>query len=205
VAQAVPGAAQNCTAAKLVASGNFLSCRLNADAAYALSGDAAKWSADLGRCSQNLAKDFQKAEAKFGAACVVVEPLAQFESFLAECSDQTNVAGSGGNFPSPPCGDGAISEQCDGADLGGQSCVSLLSPVGIYFGSGTLRCNSSCQYDTSGCLLPFCGDGVINAPGEECDGTDFGILSCEFLGHTGGTLVCASDCMVNSTGCTDLR
>jgi hypothetical protein len=46
------------------------------------------------------------------------------------------------------CGDNvryAALEQCDGADLGAQTCSSL------GHGSGTLRCSTTCTYDFSGC------------------------------------------------------
>ena len=60
------------------------------------------------------------------------------------------------------CGDGAIQggEACDGADLGGNTCVSL------GYASGTLACTAACTLDTSACSL--CGNGTIDA-GEQCD------------------------------------
>ncbi|QQG39337.1 MAG: hypothetical protein HYS81_03025 [Candidatus Aenigmatarchaeota archaeon] len=46
------------------------------------------------------------------------------------------------------CGDGIKngSEQCDGSDLGGATCVSQ------GYTSGTLSCGGSCTYDTSACV-----------------------------------------------------
>lgn len=45
------------------------------------------------------------------------------------------------------CGDGIISgdEECDGTNLGGQTCQSL-----GYYG-GTLSCKADCTFNTSGC------------------------------------------------------
>lgn len=45
------------------------------------------------------------------------------------------------------CGDSKINQQekCDGTSLGGKSCTDL------GYVSGTLRCSSTCAYDTSGC------------------------------------------------------
>jgi hypothetical protein len=45
------------------------------------------------------------------------------------------------------CGNNIIngSEQCDGPDLGGQTCD------GLGFSGGTLGCTGSCTFDTSGC------------------------------------------------------
>jgi hypothetical protein len=63
------------------------------------------------------------------------------------------------------CGNGIreIGEACDGGDLGGFGCASL-----GYHG-GTLACQSTCQFDTSGCAgTPECGDGKMDL-GEECD------------------------------------
>jgi len=68
----------------------------------------------------------------------------------------------------PICGDGAAKgkEECDGADLAGQTCQSL------GFASGSLACNSDCSFDTSGCGggAAVCGDDVLDGA-EECDGT----------------------------------
>lgn len=46
------------------------------------------------------------------------------------------------------CGDGIRRvgvEACDGSDLGDQTCTSLGYPA------GTLRCSSTCTFDTTGC------------------------------------------------------
>jgi len=42
-------------------------------------------------------------------------------------------------------------EQCDGFQLGGQTCRSL------GFASGTLTCGANCMLDTSGCVAPANG------------------------------------------------
>ncbi|HAA54434.1 MAG TPA: hypothetical protein DCE42_06740, partial [Myxococcales bacterium] len=66
----------------------------------------------------------------------------------------------------PVCGNGAIEtgEECDGSAI--QSTCQ-----GIGFGGGTLKCNSSCRYDTSSCTgtnkctnlpNPFCAAGCDN-------------------------------------------
>lgn len=54
-----------------------------------------------------------------------------------------------------------IGEPCDGTDLGGQTCQTV---VGL--ASGTLACTASCQLDVSGCFE--CGTGILEAD-EECD------------------------------------
>jgi hypothetical protein len=47
----------------------------------------------------------------------------------------------------PPCGDGvrAGTEECDGADLDGETCASQSA------GTGALACADDCTFDTSGC------------------------------------------------------
>ena len=76
--------------------------------------------------------------------------------------------------PPPVCGDGVAEglEECDGADLGGESCTSL------GYDDGTLSCLSDCTFDTFLCTGdqcvpthskekgPRCSDGLDN----DCDG-----------------------------------
>ena len=101
------------------------------------------------------------------------------------------------------CGDGIIGryEQCDGTNLGGETCWSL----GISTG-GFLRCYpDECVYDMSGCLEPppppeYCGDGIINR-NEQCDGDNLGRASCESLGYSGGRLRCNPACTFDTNRC----
>ena len=88
---------------------------------------------------------------------------------------------------SPTCGNAFIDagEACDGALLGGETCVSQ------GFGSGELACGDNCQFDTNGCNA--CGNGVIDL-GEDCDGSELGGASCMSEGAGGGMLGCTNDC-----------
>ncbi|MCK5234332.1 MAG: S8 family serine peptidase, partial [Candidatus Aenigmarchaeota archaeon] len=69
--------------------------------------------------------------------------------------------------PIEVCGDGAVqspnsdgfSEECDGSDLGGNTCDDLSG-----YDSGTLSCNQDCTYNTNSCTL--CGDCFKDV----CDG-----------------------------------
>ena len=64
------------------------------------------------------------------------------------------------------CGNGVRdgNEECEGGDLGGASCETV---EGAYTG-GTLKCSARCVFDTTECILPGCGDGILDF-GEECD------------------------------------
>jgi hypothetical protein len=116
--------------------------------------------------------------------------------------------------PTPPpvvtpiCGDGVINsgEECDGANLNGQTCVLK------GFASGTLSCSSSCAFNTSLCVAAapvpvpsptptsVCGNGVLEA-GEECDGNSFGNQSCSTKGFASGYLTCTSTCKISTAKC----
>jgi hypothetical protein len=91
------------------------------------------------------------------------------------------------------------SEQCDGTDLAGQTCVSQ------GFTEGTLSCSGTCTFDTSLCTGPpaqFCGNNTQEGT-EVCDGTDMAGETCLSQGFTGGTLACASDCLsFDMSSCT---
>lgn len=85
-------------------------------------------------------------------------------------------------------------EDCEGANLYGEDCVSQ------NFDGGTLACNANCTFDTSGCFT--CGDTVKNT-GEDCDGADLGGATCQSLGFAAGMLSCAGDCTYNTQSCSN--
>lgn len=96
------------------------------------------------------------------------------------------------------CGnaDAEPDEDCDGADLRGETCQSL------GFGQGELTCHSLCRWDTREC--GFCGDGFANPAFEDCDKTAFAEdVTCEDFGFTRGELSCTDDCKVDPVTCTD--
>jgi hypothetical protein len=79
------------------------------------------------------------------------------------------------------CGNGVIEagEQCDGANLGGQTCV------GLGFAGGTLACTNACMFDTSACT------GACSTPAD-CPGTDTVCSTRTCVGgHCGATFAVA--------------
>lgn len=99
------------------------------------------------------------------------------------------------------CGDGRIDpdrgEECDGDNVGGDSCDAR----GYYFGQ--VVCSSDCTLNATGCT-GFCGNGVLE-PGEFCD-VEQHTLTCKDIGYYGGTLECAQSHLLsapdpNANGC----
>jgi len=98
------------------------------------------------------------------------------------------------------CGDGMIqeneNEQCEGSDLNGQSCQSLL------YDRGTLSCSAGCRFDVTDCVgAGACGDSIIQAP-EQCDGNQLGDQTCQGLGYYAGSLRCGSNCQFELGSCS---
>jgi hypothetical protein len=97
------------------------------------------------------------------------------------------------------CGNSARegAEVCDGADLGGMTCLDLGAAGGV------LACDRTCALDTRGCIDPGCGNGILEASlGEECDGAG-AVPSCESLGYAGGATACGGNCQVDTSGCVN--
>lgn len=107
---------------------------------------------------------------------------------------------SSGPAPVAPfCGDGEIGpgEDCDGSELGSESCESQGA-----FG-GDLECNDDCTFALESCNWepPVCGNGLAER-GEPCDGLDLGDSSCSDLpGASGSGLACTPDCELDVSEC----
>ncbi len=101
------------------------------------------------------------------------------------------------------CGDNKRngSEDCDGADLGGQSCQSL------GYDGGSLSCNVGCSYNTSACSTISCGDKQCQ-PGEDscvcpedCPEDPNTCSPCECGGQGGPACFCDIFCLINFDCC----
>ena len=120
------------------------------------------------------------------------------------------------------CGNGVYEarfEQCDGQPVGCQEYAThfrktlwgLDTPADYYVG-GTLPCNpKTCTVDGLPSMLCVrgkrCGNGVREPEyDEECDGADFGGLTCESQGFQGGEPRCSTDCRISIfAGCTGCK
>ena len=121
----------------------------------------------------------------------------------------SNYTTSLGFFASKPhasyyCGDNVknqFSEECDGNDLNGKDCNDIIPGWG-----GSLACNATCIFDTTGCTppAPVCGDNVKNQPSEDCDGSDLDGKDCAYVKGLGwtGTLACNLTCGFNTDLCS---
>ena len=187
--------AQRCESAVELASAKYAQCRLKAESKYTKTGNVGARSAALGNCSTKFMAKYNQAFARYGGSCPTLESENAFEVYLSQCTNEVEDAAGGGLFPA--CGDGAINvagEQCDGADLGGESCASL------GFVAGTLGCTGGCALDTSACMTTLCGNGTIDAP-EQCDGGDLGGATCVSFGFVGGALGCVAGCGYDTSAC----
>jgi hypothetical protein len=198
-AGAAPTPAALCSAAVELAASKYAGCRLKAEATFSKTGLAAKRTADLAKCTTKYLDAHAKAQTRYGVACPMVDTGADFEQYLAQCSDDTTAAANGTALP--VCGNGAldaVGEQCDGADFGGSTCTSLGFP------GGTLGCTAGCELDVTSCTQSQCGNGAVNAP-EQCDGVNLNGASCVSLGFSSGTLTCSAGCGFDLSGCIPVK
>lgn len=54
----------------------------------------------------------------------------------------------------------------------------------------------------TGGAIPGCGDGVVNSPGEHCDGSDLGGATCASLAYDIGDLGCSGACRFEAGRCS---
>jgi hypothetical protein len=153
---------QKCLASKLKAVGKYEFCLFKSYALHTIKGTTAP---DFSKCSAKFSLDWLKTETKYTTACPTSGDASTVASLAddhaAEMFDLLNGV-------EPVCGDGTIEdpETCDGANLGGEDCVSL------GFMGGTLSCNGSCQFDESACF--HCEPEDCNEAGASCGGAGDG-------------------------------
>ena len=121
------------------------------------------------------------------------------------------------------CGNNVVdgTDWCDGSDLNNRTCGDFQGFIG-----GTLKCDSSCRFDTSACtecsdsadcanradsktvcensicvMPPHCGDNIVNND-EECDGSEVS-KTCQEMGFVGGVMTCNQNCKFDDSGCVE--
>lgn len=155
-----------CEADKNKEAGKYAFCRAKAEAKAIKKGTVPEYT----KCDDKLLGKWAKAEQKAikkGASCIDSVTDTAIQSFVTTQSDIVAAALDGGGLPD--CGDDSINvagEQCDGIDLGGEDCTTL------GFSSGTLACDVSCGFDTSGCdaggsAFPASGQTTSYGPGSD--------------------------------------
>ena len=157
---------ERCEADKHKIAGRYAFCRQRVEFKAIKSGA----SPDFSKCDLKLIKKWSKAEEKAinaGTTCMDGVSDTDIQSFVTAHADAITAALGGGNLPE--CGDGSVNvvgEQCDGADLGGESCTTL------GFDGGALACDGSCGFDTSGCdsvAAPATGETTAFGAGSDGD------------------------------------
>ncbi|MBQ1927103.1 MAG: hypothetical protein II180_13395 [Proteobacteria bacterium] len=136
-----------------------------------------------------------------GATCATSVGAGSMGTLI--CTPQCEIDTSRCSKPST-CGNNRAdgNDVCDGADLKGKSCASVVGPGS----TGSLKCRDNCSgYDISGCSKPATCDGNQIDQGEICDGLHLNDKTCASvvgLGST-GTLKCKSNCAgYETTSCT---
>lgn len=101
-----------------------------------------------------------------------------YEGGTLSCAADCSQIFEGNCQVAPTCGNGVLDqgEACDGANLGGETCVTL------GYDAGTLSCNqASCIFNTTGCTIETCVPllGACNILVDECcEGLTCGLLAC---------------------------
>lgn len=206
LASAATPPADQCQAAKTKANGDYVDCRQTAEAKLLKTGDKAKHEAAVIKCGDKLASAYTKAESKAAGACPTTGDVETVQALATQCGDALASSVETGGAP-PSCGDGAINaagEHCDGADLGGASCVSLAHDF------GDLGCTSGCRFDAGRCS--DCA-GAMVACDDTCTDTLSDEQNCGACGNacgderycSDGTCTCltSTDTYCNG-GCVDL-
>ncbi len=100
------------------------------------------------------------------------------------------------------CGNGTIdaAEQCDGVDLGGEDCETLLGQQYGGIEGSSLACTPLCAFDTERCTL----GGMPCGSEQQCDFAGGG-LQCSEMGFADAAGImpdCLPNCTPDITACT---
>ncbi len=105
-----------------------------------------------------------------------------------------------------------VAYKCDGWDMAGRSCPGGASGWGNKLQEGddysvdrssnliTINASGFSAY-AAGEEVPFCGNGMVDDPAEECDGGDNDGETCQSLGYDYGTLECTDSCLFDTSEC----
>jgi len=167
-----------CEAAKNKVAGKYYFCREKAEAKALTTGGTP----DYSKCTSTFDEKWNLAETNGGGVCPDSVFTVPMNAYIAgQAADAAAIiAGTQGI---PACGDNTINvagEQCDGTDVGGETCLTL------GFASGSLTC-ASCLFDTSGCACGGGGGGGgFPATGQTtCWDTAGVVISCAGTGYDG--------------------
>ncbi len=126
------------------------------------------------------------------------------------CDDGNNVSGDGcsqgctDEDQGSVCGNHIIEpgETCDDNNTDpGDGCDASCQAEYVT-GDGTCDTanGENCVNSQADCC-PDCGNGTLG-PGEQCDGIDFGGITCEDFCYEGGTPTCTAACQIDTSSCT---
>ena len=124
---------------------------------------------------------------RWTVACVLALALCGLGAAPTQSCGGPGTGGAGGGSGAPPvpiCGNGKREndEQCDGADLNGQTCATF-NPNRP---AGQLKCSGHCLLNDWDCMPSSCGNDHIDDLYEECDGSDLMGMTCEMGTHEDG-------------------
>jgi len=99
----------------------------------------------------------------------------------------------------PVCGDGRREgdEECDGTDFGGLSCQDY-DPTAL---GGALSCSLGCKVTLGQCVFNICGDGILQPPYEQCDGSICPDLNNAQAVDFSCTCECINNCQTQIISC----
>ena len=177
-AEARPTGDQACVSVKQRASAGFMRCMLQAEAKYTQNQDVRNLFRLRRNCRNRLGNHFERAESRFGSACITRDDAQEVIDDLEDIAKDTTkwLQSNDGDGPVEPritCGSG-----------------TTLNP-----GSNTCLWNGLTAPDA-------CGNGQIDGA-ETCDFGNLGGATCESIGEGAGELSCGPGCQFDTSGCFD--